>query len=209
MRIFFPLGVVLALVALAPAVAQEGRETGKAADCAVETGPMLQLSPDAFDQDMTGGWRNLASRDGCAKAAADLIRTYIDHNWGRIPQKNLHAMYWHAGQMEALAGDYQKAIPLLMAGVSPTARGREMGFHDYAQGTIAFLNRDLAGLKAARQRLSVLPEPAWFKTEFKDSSSITWPANLSILDSLIRCFESPYAVAYAGICPETDKEPPP
>lgn len=175
----------------------------RAAECPVETERLLQLTPDAFDQDKNGGWRTLASRTGCEKAAADLIKTYIARNWGRIDQGSLHILYWHAGQLQALAGDSQPAIPLLMAGVAPDQRRLDMGFHEYALGTIAFLNGDLAGLKAARQRLSVLPQPVTLKAEFKDH----WPPNLGVLDGLIRCFGSSYAIAYGDACPQKQAVP--
>lgn len=170
----------------------------RAAECPVDTERLLQLTPDAFDQDRNGGWRTLASRTGCEKAAADLIKTYIARNWGRIDQGSLHILYWHAGQLQAQAGDGRLAIPLLMAGVAPDQRRLDMGFHEYALGTIAFLNGDLAGLKAARQRLSVLPQPDTLKAEFKDH----WPPNLGVLDGLIRCFGSSYAIAYGNDCPK-------
>lgn len=69
----------------------------------VDTEQLLALSPDAFDQDMNGGWRLLAGRTGCEKDASALIKTYIERNWGKIGQANLHIMYWHAGQLEATA----------------------------------------------------------------------------------------------------------
>lgn len=161
----------------------------------------MDLAPDAFDQDMLGGWRVIASQKGCEKAAADLIKSYISHNWARIGQRNLHVMYWHAGQMEAFAGNYRQAVPLLMAGVSPEKRRVEMGFYEYAQGTIAFLNGDLIGLKAARQRLAVVPEPSWYGEELKAGRMTNWPINLSVMDNLIRCFGFPYSIAYGNSCP--------
>lgn len=191
MTTYFLRAVLLLTVLMGAEVA-----TGHAGECPVAEERLLHLSPDAFDQDVNGGWHTLADHAGCEKAAADLIRRYIAQNWGRIAQGDLHVMYWHAGQLEALAGDYLQAVPLLMAGVSPD-RGRDIGFHEYALGTIAFLHRDLAGLKAARQRLSALPQPAALKAEFGDH----WPPNLRVLDGLIRCFGSSYAVAYGNDCP--------
>ncbi|MDG5495946.1 hypothetical protein [Niveispirillum sp. BGYR6] len=203
----FLLSAVVTVMAVTAAIAQPGGGSGGTAACAVDTEKMMQLAPEAFDQDKEGGWRPLAARTGCEKATANLINTYIERNWGRIPQGLIHLMYWHAGQMEARAGDYRLAIPLMMAGVAPTQRTQEMGFHEYAQGTIAFLNRDLAGLRAARQRLASLPEPAWFKEEFKEAPSIKWPANLNVLDGFIRCFDAPYATAYGNSCPQAKAAP--
>ncbi|MEE3624013.1 hypothetical protein UCD39_08415 [Nitrospirillum sp. BR 11752] len=199
----FKITLLLAAVMTA-SVGQAADEPAKPAQCTVDTEQMMQLEPRAFDQDMNGGWRTLAYQDGCKKAATDLIKTYIDRNWQKLEPGSLHALYWHAGQMEALVGDYRAAKPLMMAGVNPDKRGMELGFYEYALGTIAFLNRDLAGLKAARRRLAALPEPAWFEEEFKDTG-LKWPANLSVLDGLIRCFNSPYAVAYGDQCPKGNK----
>lgn len=181
----------------APLAAASGTE------CAVDTERMLQLSPDAFDQDMFGGWRQLASRPGCETAAVDLIKAFIARNWARIGPDRLPLLYWHAGQLEAMAGNYQQAVPLLMAGVDPGKRRVEMGFHEYALGTIAFLDGDIAGLKAARQRLASTPEAPWYAAEFKAGKVTSWPFNLGVLDGLIRCFGSPYRVAYANGCPLT------
>jgi hypothetical protein len=203
----FLLSAAVTLMAVTAAIAQPGGGSGGAAACAVDTEKMMQLAPDAFDQDKEGGWRPLAARPGCEKATSNLINSYIERNWGRIPQRLLHVMYWHAGQMEALAGDYRLAIPLMMAGVAPTQRTQEIGFHEYAQGTIAFLNRDLTGLRAARERLAALPEPDWFKEEFKGATVHPWPANLNVLDRLIRCFDAPYAIAYGNSCPQAKAAP--
>ncbi|MEA1647845.1 hypothetical protein UAJ10_02275 [Nitrospirillum sp. BR 11164] len=194
-----PLAFLL-IAAIASATGQDGPKGTESGQCAVDTEQMMQLTPTAFDQDMNGGWRTLASRSGCEKAAANLIESYIRHNWHRLDQENLHVMYWHEGQMEAIAGDNHLAIPLLMAGVTPDKRRLDMGFYEYSLGTVAFLNRDLPGLKAARQRLAALPEPPWFKAEFK--GAMAWPANLNVLDGLIRCFDFPYAVAYGDSCPK-------
>lgn len=169
--------------------------------CAADIDVMMQLDPDAFDQDMWGGWRSLAARKGCEKAAAELIKTYITRNWNRLSSEKLSMMHWHAGQLEAFAGDYNQAVPLLMAGTSPEKRRVEMGFHEYALGTIAFLNGDLRGLKAARERLAATPKPTWYAAERKAGRLLSWPLNLDVLDSLIQCFGSPYAVAYNNACP--------
>ncbi|MDZ5649896.1 hypothetical protein [Nitrospirillum sp. BR 11828] len=205
-KITLLLAAVMTISVGHPAAGQAADEPVKPAHCTVDTEQMMQLEPKAFDQDMNGGWRPLASQDGCEKAAADLIKTYIDRNWRKLEPSSLHPLYWHEGQMEAAVGDYRAAKALMMAGVNPDKRGMELGFYEYALGTIAFLNRDLAGLKASRRRLAALPEPSWFKVEF-EGTGLQWPANLSVLDSLIRCFNAPYAIAYMDKCPAETKAP--
>lgn len=171
-------------------------------DCPIDQNALLSLTPEKFDQDLMGGWRKLAAKPGCEEAAASLIQKYIEVNADTIPIGSLHPMYWHVGQLKAFAGDSEGAIPFLMAGVNPSQRGRDIGFHHYAQGTMAFLDGDLAGLKAARDRLSALPKPDWFATQPAKGRILNWPLNLGVLEGLIRCFGHPYTVAYGDACPE-------
>lgn len=173
-----------------------GQQSEGPADCTVDVDAMMALSPAAFDQDLTGGWRPLADRKECQKAAADLITMYISRNWALLNQRSLHILYWHVGQMEAMAGDTRKAIAFLMAGAGPSDRSTAIGFPDYALGTIAFLNDDLAGLTAARERLAAVPRPE----PLEPGGQQGWPPNLDVLDGLIRCFGSSYADAYGSRC---------
>ena len=101
-----------------------------------------------------------------------------------------------------MAGDYRRAIPLMMGGVQDD--GGEIDFVDYALGTIAFLQRDHAGLLAARERLAAFPKPPGFKDKVTVvqagqpvTVTVTWPANLDVLDRLIGCYDKPYREAYA------------
>jgi hypothetical protein len=198
MILFFTIVFGTSSVAMAggEATARPGRVDIRS--CEVDVGALLSLAPNDFDQDMFGGWRPLASRPGCASAAADLVRRYIDANWRRLGQSDLHSLYWHVGQLEALAGHVDRAIPFLLAGARPDQRGMETGFADYALGTVAFLLGDLQGLQAARARLKQTPIPSWYATEAAQVGP--WPQNLSVLDLLIKCFGRPYAEAYAGEC---------
>ena len=166
-------------------------------DCAVDTAAMLKLDPAQFDQDM-GGWRPLAGREDCANAAADLLAAYREAHWGALTAHQLHISYWHEGQVRASAGQSDRAIPLLMAGVDPSG---EPSFYEYALGTIAFLHGDLADLKAERDRLAAVPRPSWFAKAAADmkaryGTDLKWPLNLDVLDGLIACFGQPYNKAY-------------
>lgn len=170
--------------------------------CVFDKAAVLALSPQAFDQDMNGGWRTLASKQACWTEAADLLAAYRDARWDRLRPNELHINYWHEGQMRAMIGQNERAVGLLMAGGGPTSTG---GFADYALGTIAFLNRDREALKSARARLAARPEPADFKAQranFKSKFNVDlrWPLNLDVLDGLIKCFDKPYSVAYGDSC---------
>lgn len=67
--------------------------------CRYDRAAVLTLDEQAFDQDMSGGWRALSDR-GCEASAADLIRDYrAAHTLERA-----YLSYWHEGQLRADAG---------------------------------------------------------------------------------------------------------
>jgi hypothetical protein len=178
---------------LAAQISSSGRSAEPVADvsCQVDTEAILRLSPSEFDQDPTGGWRTLTATPGCEVVIADLLAEYRRRNWGIFKEYELHLNYWHEGQVRAFAGQYDEAVPLLLAGVDPHAIG---GFSEYALATVAFLQNNRQALKAARDRLAAVPRP-----EFVPDGE--WPPNLKIVDSLIACFGRPYSEAYSGHCP--------
>lgn len=191
---------VLSGAALAGALAEAAptmRSSASAsATCAVDANAMLRLSVHEFDQDPTKGWRSIDAKRGCGIAAADLIRDYRRANWGKLLPHELHLNYWHEGQVRASEGQTDRAVPLLLAGASPDSIG---GFMHYAMATVAFLQRDLGALKAARGRLGALPEAKWFseaKGKGQIPESMKWPPNLDVVDGLIACFDKPYSEAY-------------
>src|SRR5690606_11715924 len=75
--------------------------------CTYDRSAMLALDQDAFDQDPAGGWRALAAHEECLLAAADLIR---DYRQNRRSEDTI--LYWHEGQVRAVAGMESEAIPL-------------------------------------------------------------------------------------------------
>jgi len=167
-------------------------------DCAYDAAKLLALPFEQFDQDLTGGWRDLQNQ-GCMQAAADILRRYRQE---RQPLSDgmRSLLVWHEGQLVAQMGNYQRAIPLLLAGVPVDDTS---GFADYALGTVAFLRRDKPELLTARARLASLPKPAnWVEqvTVTIEGKPVTfvspWPMNLNVLDGLIKCFDQPYVQAY-------------
>lgn len=158
--------------------------------------------PRKFDQDLSGGWRKLEAKPECTEVAAELLAEYRKAHWGKFKPHELHANFWHEGQLRAAVGRYDRAAVLLAAGVNP---GGDVDFLEYALGTIAFLRRDKAGLEAARARLAKMPAPPDFEqmaAEIKKNygQTITWPPNLDVLDGLSNCFDKPYREAYDLPC---------
>lgn len=173
--------------------------------CAYDSPALQAMSPDAFDQDLKGGWRALSNRK-CYLEAAIVIRDYREANLSKLRSFQISILYWHEGQARALAGQSEAAVPLLMAGVYPY---NPQDFADYALGSVAFLQHDLQALKAARERLASLAKPADWQAEstlhvtvggVKMSGVLPWPPNLNVLDGLIACFGKPYAEAYTPPC---------
>lgn len=157
---------------------------------------MLRLSHQDFDQNETKGWRSVSAKPECRIAAADLIREYRKANSGKLLPHQLHLNYWHEGQLRAIEGQTDAAVPLLLAGANPDSID---GFPHYAMATVAFLQRDLSALKAARARLAALPVPEWFEATKRDAPAareMRWPLNLDVVDGLIKCFGKPYSEAY-------------
>jgi hypothetical protein len=166
------------------------------AECNYNRPEMFALDQNAFDQDMTGGWRKIA-KDGCELAAADLIKDYRTSK-----EINSSTLFWHEGQLRAFANQTDAAAVLLNSARKPEHEDNGWGWNLYVDGTIAFLNSDKPALLVARDKLSKLPEPESAKT-MKDIHGqpvkINWPMNLSVLDGLIRCWGRSYKEAYA--CP--------
>lgn len=171
--------------------------------CSYDRTAMMAQPTLDFDQ-TPSGWRSVAKTPGCEAQAADLIKAYRRANWAAHKPAEIHTSYWHEGQMRAAAGQDQAAIPLLMAGVNPyPLHGKEI----YAQGTVAFLNRDRRGLEDARARLAALPVPPdWSEMQAAAAArdvTLAWPPNLDVLDRLLTCFDRPYREAYGDCRPET------
>lgn len=169
--------------------------------CDYDREALLALSPDAFDQDLNGGWRPLAQKQECREAAAELLATYRSANRSSLTAGQLHTNYWHEGQIRASLGERVPAIRLLLAGVNPEVQSD--GFQDYALGKVAFLNNDREGLQAARDRLALTPKPDdWDQTaaSFRQRFGVEmqWPINLNVLDAMIACFGRSYDDAYGG-----------
>lgn len=175
------------LLLWASASNQPAQPTASPTVCAYDR-KLLALGFDAFDQNMSGGWRALSMKPDCKRTAADLIRDYRFNSENQIP-----LLYWHEAQLRASDGDYAAAIPL-MEKSKRSAQRDKFGWNAYADATIAFLRNDSVALSNAREKLARVVRPEGFPT------NRPWPLNLDVVDGLARCLGKPYKVAYSQAC---------
>lgn len=168
---------------------------GAAPDCSYDRAAMMALPLPAFDQDMSGGWRELSMR-GCEVEAADLIR---DWRVANKPERNASILYWHEGQLRADAGQSDAAIALFERSRKTTQEDGGMGWNLYVDGSIAFLRRDRPAFDKAHAALAILPKPDDFDPRGPDGKpiAIRWPMNLNVLDGFARCWTRSYKEAYS------------
>ena len=176
-------------------IVNEAQATSSPAVCAFDRTQMLALSQDAFDQDMNGGWRALAAREGCIEAAADLIRDYREAKG--LPDS---VFVWHEGQLRASLEETERAIELFEKSRYP--QEDPLGWNLYVEASVAFLRKDKPALIRARDALAQVQKPAdWDPRDAQGHAfAVSWPLNLDVVDRLIRCFDRPYKEAY-GNCP--------
>lgn len=174
--------------------------------CPHDRARLLALDERQFDQDLSGGWRQLSNMPGCTLVAADLLRDYQ-----QTRNTNSGLMFWHEAQLRANAGQYLEAIALMKRSYKP-ANDDKAGWNAYVDATIAFLARDKAALQRARQALSAIPAPVganvppvvdgYMEVDFADGvkRKIRWPPNIDVIEGLEACFDKPYAQAYGSAC---------
>ena len=165
---------------------------GPAADsCEARAAAMLDLSFTAFDQGVDG-WRSLDSSLACSDYADDVLAQYRSRHGLGLGPANASLLMWHEAQALAVQGDSARSINLMKHAAFP---GEPRWQQLYRDGSIAFLEGELAQLQTARDRLSRLPRDA--SLIVADGKAVAWPPNLDVLDGLISCFGKPYSVAYA------------
>jgi hypothetical protein len=185
-----------------------GNPTAHATDrCKYDEDALLALDENAFDQDLSGGWRAIANIPGCELAVADLLAAY------RAKHSNAGSLLaWHEGQMRASAGQYEQAIPLLEAARKPVEQD-PVGWNYYVDATLAFLRQDNPALLAAQERLAAVAYPegtgmaplkdGYFELPTppgQPTMKMRWPPNIEVVDGLVACFGKPYAEAYGTSC---------
>jgi hypothetical protein len=196
---------VLALSGLMMLMAGCATQGGANGTCPIPkatTDQMLSLNFEAFDQDMSGGWRSIIDKENCELRAAQVVSAYVSRNTEKLGVFQRQILQFHAGQMWANTGHTRAAISAFEASKNPDGRDNE-----YRDATIAFLQRDRAKFDAARATLLAQPKPpgfdnvaADFKVKFPQAPPMVWPLNLDVVDKLGRCFNAPYATAYQGQC---------
>lgn len=201
-RISTTLTSCLLAASCSMAVAQENPP----ANCAHDRARLLALDEQAFDQDLSGGWRALSSKPGCTLAAADLLRDYrIAHH------QNSGLLFWHEAQLRAGAGHYPEAIALMEKSYKPAEQDKA-GWNLYVDATIAFLRRDRTALAQAKSALASVKAPVradippvvdgYMEVDFADGTKrkIRWPPNIDVVEGLENCFDKPYSEAYENAC---------
>ncbi len=110
----------------------------------------LALSYDRFDQSEGSGFRALAMQR-CFAQAERLILAYLPTH-----ADHASALWWHAAQMAASAGDYPRASADARHArdTAPPRRGDPLMWDDYLQASIAFFDRDKLTLRLMRDRIA-------------------------------------------------------
>jgi hypothetical protein len=140
-----------------------------------EVDSLMALDLGGFDQDMQGGWRYYANQKKF-DAAASLIETYLERD-PETSDFDRRLLSWHAGQMLAMDGQEEKAIPFM----EKSRKGEDdfMLWNPYLDATVAFLKKD---------------RPA-FNTNLKAVASMTNNPNLPLLRILEEHFDKSYREA--------------
>jgi len=155
---------------------------------------LLNLPFEKFDQQPGSGWRPLFDRECYAQAAAVLVAYLKRHP--DLAERH-YILPFHAGQMFAMAGDYDEAIAYMQRGYSKIP-SKTIDWNAFVAANIAFLRRDRAGLLEQRSRID--QQPALADTPGIPKAFVGKKMNLDVVDGFIACFDRSYAVAYGDEC---------
>lgn len=169
------------------------------ADPCVEDRPAL-MAMDYWTFDTSAeGMRSVAEKPGCELAAADLVEDFhaqlratggpvtMDHEGQTIilsENGEIETLYWHEGQLRALAGQTEAAAALFRKSVKPEDESN-LGWNDYVRATLAFVEGDRETLLSEREALA---------SEVRPGHEV----NLRVVDGLIACFGRSYEAAYGS-----------
>lgn len=195
------LALVLASCTGSPVLKQRSIDQ----QCSFDKATLLALDEPSFDQDLAnggGGWRGLASKQGCELVAANLIAEYRSaHNL------DSHILFWHEGQLRAFSGQSAQAISLFEKAYKPAQQ--DFGWNAYVAATIAFLRSDRQALDQALIILKSTPAPpgetlkhGQLEVTLSDGTrtAVPWPPNVDVVEGLQRCAGKTYREAYSSAC---------
>jgi len=149
---------------------------------------LLALPFMKFDQDQNGGWREVSNR-GCKLEASLLIDAYLADAPSEVSDLEKGDLYFHAGQLLAMSGQYNLAISHMLRSFNPReSSDTSLAWNTYVLATTAFLAKDKQRLLDARNRLA--------SSRKTRENGI----NLNVVDGLLHCFDQPYAIAYGTAC---------
>ncbi|HNV68069.1 MAG TPA: penicillin-binding transpeptidase domain-containing protein, partial [Candidatus Ozemobacteraceae bacterium] len=118
----------------------------------------LTMSYQAFDQ-QPNGWRAVGESgtldQGCCIEAAKLIEEYLSRHDRNLENWQRRILHFHAGQMQAFAGEVTAALSHFRNSYDPIEEDRKapLRWNAYVRATIAFLQRDAATLEACRNAM--------------------------------------------------------
>jgi hypothetical protein len=188
--------VLLAALALALISATSIAADDQCDLSAAEIEKNLGLEFSDFDQNPELGWRPYYTH-GCYASAGILIEKYMAEHPAKA--SDYHILPFHAGQMFALSGNYEKAISLMERAHSDTSSDL-VDWNAFVNANVAFLLRDLKLLKEMRERINLQPPmpespdiPSW---------AVGKKMNLDVVDGFLQCFEKTYEEAYSEPCRE-------
>lgn len=115
-----------------------------------EVARILDLPFREFDQNPDDGWR-LYYESRCYKEAAQLLTNYISLHPEHV-QEN-YMLPFHAGQMFAMIGEYDRAVDLMRQGYSQRSSAI-INWNAFVDANIAFLQNDHEVLVRMRERIA-------------------------------------------------------
>lgn len=161
------------------------------ADCALkpdQLAALLDLPLMQFDQDHTGGWRELQHK-GCELEAAMLIDAYVIDAPEELKIIQLEGLYFHAGQLYGKAGLKKLAVRRMLRSLNlHEGTNEDLAWNTYVLATVAFLQGDREELAHQRQLLASAKPTRENKI------------NLGVVDGLAKCFDKSYDEAYFTGC---------
>lgn len=148
---------------------------------------MTLLGPKEFDDKPGRGWRAFAEKGRYAEAG-QVIEAYL-RGHGGLSAERIASLHFHAAQNHAWHGTnaaMQKAFDHLEKARRKETKDTTGNWNSYVNATEAFLKKDLAALKLAREQLAKTPSR---------NGQIPY---LAIVDRLIRMFDDNYRRAYSN-----------